>query len=242
MPRRVLKLDAKGRPRQRANDADVAYGIVWKSDPFRDKYLIAIAARRIGDRIYTMHPDKIGKAIKHALKAPITEEERKWAKGRADIASTNPDVKAGMDRAIALAAKAADVDLQRTMQELGRIGFSDLRKVTSWGKDGVKVIESDELSDDAAAAVAEVSEVLGKDGARGVKVKMHSKPEALASLARLLAPEKQEVPPPVIGSVNLNVILGDPEARRALEALARILEGQSSGNSGQVVAGRVAES
>lgn len=122
MPRRVLKLDVKGKPRRPASDADRVYGIVWKNNPLRDKYLIAIAAQRIGKRIYTMHPDKIGKAIDRALQAPITAEERARARERADRASTNPDVKAGMDRAIAVASAASQRSLDAWVGDLLRRG------------------------------------------------------------------------------------------------------------------------
>lgn len=49
-------------------------------------------------------------------------------------------------------------------------------------------------------------------------------------------------PPPAIGQVNLNVIFADPDARRNLEAVVRRLESLTSGDSGQVVAGTVAQS
>lgn len=122
MPPRVLKLDAKGKSRQRANDADKVYGIVWRHRPLLPKHMIAIAARRIGNRIYTIAPDKIGKAIDRALKAPITEEERTWGDRRAMSASTNPEVKEGMDRAIAVASAAAGRSLDAWVADLLRRG------------------------------------------------------------------------------------------------------------------------
>jgi hypothetical protein len=76
------------------------------------------------------------------------------------------------------------------------IGFSDIRKVVSWrnelvtrtekGKDGepvkvlmprVTIVDADKISDEAAAAVAEVSQTV--NGA--LRVKMHDKHAALVS-------------------------------------------------------------
>src|SRR5207248_10701101 len=78
-------------------------------------------------------------------------------------------------------------------------GFSDIRKVLSWrnelvtrtekGKDGepvmvlmprVTIVDADKISDEAAAAVAEVSQTV--NGA--LRVKLHDKHAALASTPR----------------------------------------------------------
>jgi phage terminase small subunit len=85
------------------------------------------------------------------------------------------------------------------LRELAKIGFSDIRKVVSWrnelvtrtekGKDGepvlmprVTIVDADKISDEAAAAVAEVSQTV--NGA--LRVKLHDKHAALVSLGRHL--------------------------------------------------------
>jgi len=74
-------------------------------------------------------------------------------------------------------AERAEVTVEQVVRELKLIGFSDIRKVVSWrnelvtrtekGKDGepemvlmprVTIVDADKISDEAAAAVAEVSQ------------------------------------------------------------------------------------
>lgn len=97
------------------------------------------------------------------------------------------------ERRIALATSTG-VTLERTVAELARVAFADLRDVVEWGTRAVKVSDaltvdmafaepkdSDTLSPDAAAAVAEVSQ-----GKAGFKVKLHNKTNALDMLMKHL--------------------------------------------------------
>ena len=91
--------------------------------------------------------------------------------------------------------------VEQVVRELKLIGFSDIRKVVSWrnelvtrtekGKDGepvmvliprVTIVDADKISDEAAAAVAEVSQTV--NGA--LRVKMHDKHAALVLIGRYL--------------------------------------------------------
>jgi phage terminase small subunit len=93
------------------------------------------------------------------------------------------------------------VTVEQVVRELKLLGFSDIRKVVSWrnelvtrtekGEDGepvmvlmprVTIVDADKISDEAAAAVAEVSQTV--NGA--LRVKMHDKHAALVSLGRHL--------------------------------------------------------
>ena len=76
------------------------------------------------------------------------------------------------------------VTADRVMMEIARIAFADPRAVMSWGPDGVALRNSSDLSDDEAAAVAEVSETWTDSGGGSRKVKMHDKVAALEKLAR----------------------------------------------------------
>lgn len=95
--------------------------------------------------------------------------------------------------------KRTQITQDRVLQELARIGFSDIRKVVRWGETMVRVadaeegeddlvpyhglalIDSAEVDDDTAAAIAEVSQ-----GREGLKVKFHDKKGALVEMARHL--------------------------------------------------------
>jgi phage terminase small subunit len=93
------------------------------------------------------------------------------------------------------------VTVEQVVRELTLIGFSDIRKVVSWrnelvtrtekGKDGepvmvlmprVTIVDADKISDEAAAAVAEVSQTV--NGA--LRVKLHDKHAALVSIGKHL--------------------------------------------------------
>ena len=90
------------------------------------------------------------------------------------------------------------VTADRVIEELAKVGFSDIRHVVRWGStpnnpdiDGlepnglglypVALIPSDQISDEAAGAVSEVSLTQA-----GVKVKLHDKLSALEKLGRHL--------------------------------------------------------
>ena len=98
-------------------------------------------------------------------------------------------------------AERAEVTVEQVVRELKLIGFSDIRKVVSWrnelvtrtekGKDGepvmvlmprVTIVDADKISDEAAAAVAEVSQTV--NGA--LRVKLHDKHAALVSIGKHL--------------------------------------------------------
>jgi phage terminase small subunit len=107
------------------------------------------------------------------------------------------------------AAKRVEIDQARVLAELGKIGFSDIRRAIAWRSNvavaaidldeemraieeggeirhqitnQVELISSDEIDDDTAAAIAEIS--MTDKG--GLKVKFHDKRGALVDLGRHL--------------------------------------------------------
>jgi phage terminase small subunit len=94
--------------------------------------------------------------------------------------------------------KRTEITQDRVLRELAKIGFSDIRKAVRWGETEVRMVDADdgedlvpyhglalidstEVDDDTAAAIAEVSQ--GRDG---LKVKFHDKKGALVEIARHL--------------------------------------------------------
>ena len=71
------------------------------------------------------------------------------------------------------------VTADRVVQEIARVAFSSLRDVATWGPSGVQVRPDDEITPEAAAAIAEIAETNA-----GVKVKLHNKVAALEQLAK----------------------------------------------------------
>lgn len=119
---------------------------------------------------------------------------------------TADDIKARVAELLSRSAERAVVTRQRTIEELAKIGFSDIRRAVRW-RSGVVVaampkgpageattvvnevallnevvlLDSDKIDDATAAAIAEISQT--KDGA--IKIKFHDKRAALMDMAKL---------------------------------------------------------
>jgi len=94
------------------------------------------------------------------------------------------------------AAKRAEITIERTLLELAKIGYADIRKAAKWGRgiavtdengqtkvvNDIALLSSDEIDDDIACAISEVSNT--KDG---IKIKLHDKLGALEKIGKHLA-------------------------------------------------------
>jgi len=111
---------------------------------------------------------------------------------------TKPHIAAAVAAAQKERSERTEIDADRVFEELGKIGFSDIRKAVRWGRSPidtesenadpnglglypVELVPSEEIDDDTAAAVSEVSLTQS-----GVKIKMHDKKAALVDLGRHL--------------------------------------------------------
>lgn len=93
-------------------------------------------------------------------------------------------VAAAIEKAIAERSRRTRITADRVLREYARIAFADIRSFTTQGPPGATGLKSvAALSDDEAAAVAELS---GAPGGKGLKVKLHDKKQALDALARHL--------------------------------------------------------
>lgn len=123
---------------------------------------------------------------------------------------TKPDIQAALQEAQSKRSDRTEITQDRVLQELARIGFSDIRNAVRWGRspvssDGeaadpnglgvypVELVPSEEVDDDTAAAVSEVGLTQS-----GVKVKMHDKLAALDKIARHFLPASLEQPIPAM--------------------------------------------
>ncbi len=112
-----------------------------------------------------------------------------------------PQIADAIATAQAERASRLEIDADRVVQEYARIGFADIRKAVKWRSNvlaaaidpdtgeaagvhvnDVEFLNSEDLEDDIALAISEVS----KDSKGGVKLKMHDKLGALNSIARHL--------------------------------------------------------
>lgn len=112
--------------------------------------------------------------------------------------------------------KRTHISQDRVLNELARIGFSDIRKAVKWTKSTVMLIASEAIDDDTAAAISEVSE-----GKEGLKLKLHDKKGALVDIGRHLGMFKDKAVLELTGKINTHatVELSD-SAKRALDELA----------------------
>lgn len=138
----------------------------------------------------------------------------KTAEQQASRLLRNVKIASAVQDAMAKRAARTEITADRVLQELAKIGFSDIRKVVRWGNvavegapdqepdeelepqphggalrrsrlgeqaSAVELIGSDEIDDDTAAAVAEISQ-----GPQGLKIKLHDKKGALVDIGRHL--------------------------------------------------------
>ena len=110
---------------------------------------------------------------------------RKTAGAQGEQLLRNVRISTAVSEAMAKRAQATGVTAERVVQELARVAFADPRGILEWGPDGVKLRKSAELTDDQAAAVAEVSESRTAAGGT-LKAKMHDKVRALELLGKHL--------------------------------------------------------
>ena len=94
--------------------------------------------------------------------------------------------------------EAVRVTRDAIVAELARVGFADPRKLMDWGPGGVILKPSADLSAEEAAAVAEASQTITKDGG-AVRLKLHNKVAALTELAKIagLYPKDRVIIPEV---------------------------------------------
>lgn len=92
-------------------------------------------------------------------------------------------VQARLKELQAKAAAANEITVERIVKELARIAFGNKRAVMAWGPDGVVLKDSETLTEDEAAIVAEVKETKAAAGG-SIALKTHDKVKALELLGK----------------------------------------------------------
>ncbi|MNF90716.1 terminase small subunit [Pseudomonas sp. BF-R-01] len=126
---------------------------------------------------------------------------KKTARQIADQNLSKLDIKAALEKRMQSRSARTEITQDMVLRELAKIGFSDIRKVVRWGETQVRKVDADgegdggdlvpyhglalidsvEVDDSTAAAIAEVSQ--SRDG---LKVKLHDKKGALVDIGRHL--------------------------------------------------------
>ena len=111
--------------------------------------------------------------------------------GNAARLRSNDRVTARVAEILGKAAARVEVSIADIMDELRRIGFSDIRKAVKWhGSLIQEVVASGALDSDTAAAIAEIS----SSPTGGLRIKFHNKKEALVALAAFKRAAAEEAP------------------------------------------------
>ena len=122
---------------------------------------------------------------------------------------------------VALEERAARIEItqDKVIKELARVAFADPRKIFIWGPGGVILRDSNDLTDDEAAAVSEVSETTTENGGT-VKAKLLDKLKALELLGKHLGMfNKLEVKNEISGRVT---VASDPYEELTTEELRKL--------------------
>ena len=137
-------------------------------------------------------------------------------RGNAATLKAKESIRARVAEILAAAGARVEITQARVLEELGKIGFSDIRKAVKWHSQAnvaaidndadtealveegairfavanqVELISSDEIDDETAAAISEVS--MTDKG--GLKVKFHDKRAALVDIGKHLGMFKERV-------------------------------------------------
>lgn len=116
-----------------------------------------------------------------------------------------PEIAERLEKRMAAREARTEVTQDRVVQELARVAFGDARRVMEWGPDGVTLIDSEELDEDAAAMVAEASQTTTQHGG-SIKLKVNDKVKALELLGRHLGMFNDKLTHSAEGGFSLTVV------------------------------------
>lgn len=96
-----------------------------------------------------------------------------------------PQVKAAIAEHQKRMQKRFEVTEEKVIAEYAKIAFSDMRDVAKWSGDYVSFLASEELTEEAARAVSEISSTPTEYG-QAMRIKLHDKKSALDALSKKL--------------------------------------------------------
>ncbi len=144
------------------------------------KHAITLRVQRFVDE-YVADPSNATQAYLRAGYKCTAEAARRAASRlltRVDVAALVAERQRALQQRV-------EVTQDKVVRELVRIAFADQRQLVSWGPDGVVLRKSTALSDEDAAAVAEVAQTVTQGGG-SLRVKAHDKVRALELLGKHL--------------------------------------------------------
>ena len=142
----------------------------------------------VAEYMIDLDPRRAALAAGYAPSVAAAQAYR-WVAGTG--AARKPQVYDAIKRRQKKILKKLEVTSERVIDELAKIGFADIRRAARWGTittgtgknkrsfQVVNIVDSDEIDDDTAGAIAEVSQ-----GPHGVRLKLHDKRQALVDLGK----------------------------------------------------------
>jgi len=96
-----------------------------------------------------------------------------------------PKIQAALQREIKERQRRTEITGDMVVAELGRLAFSNITDFIEFDDSGVAIkCSSNDLPDDLAACISEVSETENMSGGKNVKFKLHDKRAALEALGK----------------------------------------------------------
>lgn len=107
----------------------------------------------------------------------------KTANEQASRLLTNVNIQHELQKKQAEQSRRTGITQDRVLNELAKIGFSNMDDFVMWGRKGINLRESNELSREDAACVQEVSESITEYGST-TKIKLYDKKSALELIGK----------------------------------------------------------
>lgn len=101
-----------------------------------------------------------------------------------------PDVQLAIRAAMDARAKRTGISVDRVVEELAAIAFSDIRNILDFGTDYVRLRPASSMTAFDRAAIKSISVRIGRRGCGQVRVRLHDKFSALYLLERHLGIDK----------------------------------------------------
>jgi phage terminase small subunit len=121
-------------------------------------------------------------ATQAAIRAGYSEKTA-YSIGQENL--TKPVIKEAIEKAMEKRAERTEITQERVLREIALLGFSKLQDFVRWGPGGAEIKDLNELTEEQAACVSEVQDLITKDS-RNTKFKLYSKEKALEMLCRHL--------------------------------------------------------
>lgn len=103
---------------------------------------------------------------------------------------SNPKIQAAIAEELRKAAERVELTQDMVLRELMAIAFADVGVYTTWGRNGVQLVDSKELTPAERKAISEVSETVTQGGGT-LRFKLHDKQKALELLGKHLGMFKE---------------------------------------------------